>query len=183
VITHIDVSLVLRRQVSGVFSNLVTRSTGAAVRNQIEREVESSENDLTVLDFSHVNLLDFSCADEVVAKLLLRYTGEASQRNLYFMLRGVNDSHLDAIEAVLERHRLALMTEVPSGDVRLIGDLEPNERRVWEAVNRAGFVRSDVVAAQVGLSLAAAEEMLDSLCRRRLIMRREAGYAAVRTAC
>jgi len=72
---HIDVSSVLRQTVScELYSNLVTRPTGAAVRTQIEALLaDSRERSLTVIDFSHVGMIDFSCADEVIAKLLLRY--------------------------------------------------------------------------------------------------------------
>src|SRR3954468_17845439 len=75
---HIDVSSVLRQTLScKLYSNLVTRPTGAAVRTQIEALLaESRERSLTVIDFSHVGMIDFSCADEVIAKLLLRYVAE-----------------------------------------------------------------------------------------------------------
>ena len=72
---HIDLSSVLRQTLScELYSNLVTRPTGAAVRAQIEALLaDARERSLTVIDFSHVGMIDFSCADEVVAKLLLRY--------------------------------------------------------------------------------------------------------------
>ena len=57
---------------------------------------------LTVIDFSHVSMIDLSCADEVVAKLLLRYGAENSVQEAYFLFRGVTEDHHDAIEAVLE---------------------------------------------------------------------------------
>ena len=73
-ITHIDVSTVLRRTVCDLYSNLVTRPTGAAVRTEIESQLAGVRGrTLTVIDFSNVNLLDSSCADEIVAKLLLRF--------------------------------------------------------------------------------------------------------------
>ena len=73
-ISHIDVSSVLKRSVCDLYSNLVTRPTGAAVRIGIEHHLdEIGDKSLAVLDFSHVGLLDFSCADEIVAKLLMQY--------------------------------------------------------------------------------------------------------------
>ena len=73
-INHIDLSTVLRRTVCDLYSDLVTRPTGAAVRSGIEQLLsEMRDPTLTVIDFTHVGLLDFSCADEIVAKLLLRY--------------------------------------------------------------------------------------------------------------
>ncbi len=111
-INHIDVSSVLRRTVCDLYSNLVTRPTGAAVRTEIENLLAAWRGpSLTVIDFSHVNLLDFSCADEVVAKLLLRFEGGAPPQDAYFLLRGVREDHLDAIEAALERYQLALVMQ------------------------------------------------------------------------
>ena len=108
--THlIDVSTVLRGTVCDLYSNLVTRPTGAAVRTAIERQVvDIGAPVVTTIDFSQVNLLDFSCADEIVAKLLLRYAA-ADGPSGYLLFRGINGGHLDPIETVLERHELALV--------------------------------------------------------------------------
>jgi len=81
VINHIDLSTVLRRTVCDLYSDLVTRPTGAAVRDGIEKQLsELGDRSLTVIDFSHVGLLDYSCADEIVAKLLMRYAGASAPR-------------------------------------------------------------------------------------------------------
>ena len=120
---HIDLSSMLRQTLScELYSNLVTRPTGAAVRTQIEALLEDSrERALVVIDFSHVGMIDFSCADEVVAKLLLPYVAaERANREAYFLFRGVTDDHWDAIEAVLERHGLALVLETSDG-ARVMG--------------------------------------------------------------
>ena len=89
---HIDLSSMLRQTLScELYSNLVTRPTGAAVRTQIETLLDDSrERSLTVIDFSHVGMIDFSCADEFVAKLLLRYAqADLIDREAYFIFRGV----------------------------------------------------------------------------------------------
>jgi hypothetical protein len=87
VTNHIDLSRVLRQTVScELYSNLVTRPTGAAVRNEIERLVgQMHERSLTIIDFTHVSMIDFSCADEVVAKLLLRYCADHPPHDAYYL--------------------------------------------------------------------------------------------------
>ncbi len=177
---HIDVSSVLRRTVCEVYSDLVTRPTGAAVRTQIERQLaDVSGRTLTVIDFSHVGLLDFSCADEVVAKLLLRCEAESPPRELFFVFRGVNDSHLDAIEAVLERHGLALVVEVHDAAPVLVGTVEDGERLIWEALCRAQPRSPGALADELGVTAPDTERLLAKLCRRRLVMRLDDGYLAV----
>jgi hypothetical protein len=185
VINHIDLSSVLRRTVCDLYSDLVTRPTGKAVRDGIEKQLaEIGDRTLTVIDFSHVGLLDYSCADEIVAKLLMRYctpigADYSPPRDAYFLFRGVSESHVDAIEAVLERHRLAIVAQDLAGEVMIIGSLEESERRAWEVMCRIGRAAPLDLARELGVDRAQVESALDALCRRRLAMRFDEAYVAV----
>jgi hypothetical protein len=183
-INHIDVSSILRKSVCELYSNLVTRPTGAAVRCEIEQELDrNGDRALTVIDFSHVGLLDFSCADEIVAKLLLQYVSiDVPRREVYFVFRGISESHLEAIEAVLERHKLALVTQRADGESRLIGIIGLEERRAWEIISQLGTGVGADVADATGLSRVDADRMLDTLWRRRLLIRYDNAYVAVGSA-
>ncbi len=178
---HIDVSSVLRQTLScELYSNLVTRPTGAAVRTQIEALLaDARERSLTVIDFSHVGMIDFSCADEVVAKLLLRnVAAERKDREAYFLFRGVTDDHWDAIETVLERHALALVLETADG-ARVVGTVNDRERRAWETVYELGRTAPADLATAMGGPRDDAARVLDTLHRRRLVMRLDDDYVAV----
>ena len=177
---HIDVSSVLRQTLAcDLYSNLVTRTTGAAVRTQIEQLVgELRERALTVIDFSQVSMIDFSCADEIVAKLLMRYAADDAPQDAYFLFRGVSDDHWDAIEAVLQRHGLALVVEHEEC-VRVVGVLSDDERRAWEAIHRIGPADAHDVAIETTTDAAEARAALDALCRRRLVMQVDGQYVAV----
>ena len=181
---HIDVSTVLRRTVCDLYSNLVTRPTGAAVRTEIEQLLrEINGRTITVIDFSNVGLLDLSCADEIVAKLLLRYVpgGEQAEPDHegYFLFRGVSDHHLDMIECVLERHRLALVAENESGEALLVGIVDDEERTLWEALMRRGAAQPADLALETMRPLDVVTARLEALCRRRLAMRVGEDYLAV----
>ena len=179
-INHIDVSSVLRRTVCDLYSNLVTRPTGAAVRTEIENLLaERRDPSLTIIDFSHVNLLDFSCADEVVAKLLLRYGRGAPPQDAYFILRGVRDDHLDAIEAVLERHDLALVMQTDDGAAVLVGHIDDPLRRAWDALLQIGRGVAEDLALVLGEEQPAAARLLETLHERRLVMRLDGEYVAL----
>ena len=179
---HIDVSRVLRQTLScDLYSNLITRHTGAAVRDQIEQLLAAArarDVDLTVIDFTHVAMIDFSCADEVIAKLLLRYAAAEAPRNAYFVFRGVNDDHWDAIEAVLERHDLALVVEEGDG-ARVVGVISEDERRTWETVYRLGCADADAAAEELAADPGEVRDALESLRRRRLVMDVGGRYMAV----
>lgn len=183
-ISHIDVSTVLKRSVCDLYSNLVTRPTGAAVRIGIEHHLdEIGDKSLAVLDFSHVGLLDFSCADEIVAKLLMQYVSlDIPRREVYFVFCGMSESHMDAIEVVLERHSLALITQMADGASQLIGNVEGDQRNAWEKISEMGSALPDTLATATGCPRETAERLLETLWRRRLIIRQESGYVPVRGA-
>ncbi|MGH7618546.1 MAG: hypothetical protein ACREPM_15105 [Gemmatimonadaceae bacterium] len=180
---HIDVSSVLRQTLAcDLYSNLVTRPTGAAVRGQIEHMLgESMERAYAVIDFSQVTMIDFSCADEVVAKLLIRYVAEDSPQEAYFLFRGVNDDHRDAIESALERHGLALAIEQADG-VGLLGVLSDTERRAWDVAYRLGPVDATDVAREIGADGVETQAALEALGRRRLVMQIDGQFVAVGSA-
>ena len=75
----------LRETATSPYRHLVTRPTGAAVRTRIEDALARSDCLTALLDFSDIELLDFSCAEEIVAKLLL---AQASPRPRFVVLRG-----------------------------------------------------------------------------------------------
>jgi hypothetical protein len=186
VIRRIDLSAVLRRTVCDLYSNLVTRPTGSAVRRELEATLEEIEGpSLTIIDFSYVGLLDFSCADEVIGKLLDRYQRVQHKPETYFMLRGLRDDHLEAIECVLERYDLALLVEDPRGTIHVVGQLEDDVRRVWELLVRHGRLARKEFGKATGTDAASAEEVarvLQLLHDRRLVMRSGDDFIAVHQA-
>jgi hypothetical protein len=196
--THIDVCSVLRGSVSDLYSNLVTRHTGRQVRAGIEAELAASHGTrVTVIDFTHVGVLDYSCADEIIAKLLLRFSATARPEafladghpvdagvqftpsdEAYFVFRGVGD-HLDPIEHVLLHHGLAIVVELPTGETLLIGNASDAERLAWHTVKRLGPVALPDVSASAGLPGDTCERALYSLWRRRLVLRDDEAWVAV----
>jgi len=171
----IDVGTVLRGTVCDLYSNLVTRPTGAAVRTAIERQVhEVGEPVVTTIDFSQVSLLDFSCADEIVAKLLLRYADDDGPRG-YLLFSGIQEEHLDPIETVLEHHKLALVSWF-EGAAELFGCVDQIGRLHWEAVRDVGPVDPLTVSTMLGTAPTESEEILERLRHRRLLMRWDDGF-------
>ena len=180
-INRIDISSVLRTQVSSLYSNLVTRPTGAIVRLAIEKQVDKiGDRALAVLDFSDVRLLDFSCADEIVAKLLLQYVSvDVPRREVYLLFYGISESHRDAIETVLRRHSLALVSQLADGNPRLLGVIGDEQRRIWETICQLGSAEPSEVASSAGISAEHAKETLEDLWRRRLVIREGRVYVSL----
>ena len=165
----IDVGTVLRGSVCELYSNLLTRPTGAAVRHAIEQQVvEVGSPVVTTVDFSQVDLLDVSCADEIVAKLLLRYDG-VNPLSGYLLFKGIREDHLEAIDAVLEKRSLALVAW-HDGLAELHGIVDKDERLHWEVVRDLGPISANRVAHELGTEEIEAQRELNRLCGRRLIM-------------
>lgn len=173
----IDLKDVLRRTVAGPYGDLVTRRTGHAVRCGIEALLDGGEAEVAVIDFSTVRLMDHSCADEIIGKLLLQHG-----RARYFLLTGLDPSHEDAIEPVLACHRLAVVACDRTGTLKLLGVLPEHARRAFRVLADDGPAVPDEVAAKLAVPPAAAREALEVLRERRLVREQEGHYQAVRTA-
>jgi len=183
----LDLLTALSRAECDLYSNLVTRATGRAVRGQLETMLrEMPGQRMAVLDFSKVGVLDFSCADEIVAQLLLRFGAglpapvPAPEYPSYFMFRGLQESHLEALEPVLERHGLALVAESPDGTLQLVGIVEPEEVTAWQLVLASGGGDVDTIASFGGAATLDLHARLVSLARRRLVIATPAGFHPLR---
>jgi hypothetical protein len=140
-----DLTRLHRRTVTSFYSNLVTRPTGRAVRMGLEQQLSESAQGagpcLSILDFTQVRVMDYSCADEIVAKLLLRYIQTDRPLDVYFLARGLAEHHLEALEAVLDRHQLLLAAELSDAGPRLLGPATHLEHRCWARLLGRGSAR------------------------------------------
>ena len=167
-----DLSTLVPRSVASLFSHLVTRPTGQALRLGIESQIrELGPFCVSVLDFSQVVVLDYSCADEVIAKLILNFQRDDRSNDAYFVVRGLAEEHTDPIEEVLVRHQLALVAEIDGGYV-LLGHASPVERDVWLELQKQGSAEAHELARFIGYNDRETSAALNALHQRRTILRR-----------
>ncbi len=139
----IDVGSLVQKTVTSLYSHLVTRPTGRAVRLAIETQLSGAgERSLSLIDLSEVTILDYSCADEVVAKLLQRYLVE-DIHEAFFVFRGVREPHRDQIQVVLERQSLIAVAETEPSGFELLGAAEPVEAASWRTLEQHGLVTTE----------------------------------------
>lgn len=136
-IQHIELHAILQASVAGFYTDLVTRPTGRAVRERIEQFLapEPEPAPIAVIDFTGVGCLDFSCADEIVAKLL-------RDRVRVLVLRGMTEAHRDAIEPVLETAGLVAFAAGADGVLFPVGPGAGAEALLEELVARRLAARS-----------------------------------------
>jgi hypothetical protein len=165
VIQTIQMGHVLREAVAAPYRNLVTRPTGAAVRVRIEATLALSNCLTALLDFSEIELVDLSCADEVVAKLLL-----TPQTAYFLVLQGLREDHHEAIDHVLTHHRLAIAA-VPPGCMapRLLGWVQADAREAFAHISETGPLNCSGLAQALGWSEPRSREALGDLTLRRLV--------------
>lgn len=167
-----DLSSLVQRSVAALYSNLVTRPTGQALRLGIESQIgEIGSRCLSILDFTQVAVLDYSCADEAVAKLIQRYIEPDRTADAYFLARGVAEQHRDPIEAVLARHGLSLVAELGPHDFELLGAANADDRTVWDGLQQLGFAAPAALAGSIGAQEPDVLRTLDRLAERRVVLR------------
>lgn len=164
-IQTIRIGLLLREAVASPYRNLVTRPTGAAVRTRIEATLAHSNCLTALLDFSDIELVDLSCADEVVAKLLL------TVRTAYFVvLQGLREDHHEAIEHVLTHHRLAVAAVPPGSRApRVLGWVGADAREAFTCVTEQGPLDVAALARGMGWPISRSRDALGDLTIHRLV--------------
>lgn len=164
----IRLDVVLREAVSTPYRDLVTRQTGAAVRNRVLTVLRDHPGDDAHLDFSEVGLVDFSCADEVVAKLIVASADLPVPRVL---LHGVRADHADAIEHALDRLGLVVVAVlVDSDQPLLLGAIPEDCRTAFVALAERGRAAAAAIANALGWSEPRALEALEGLVSRRCVL-------------
>ena len=161
---HIDLKDILQRTLSDEYGDLVTRRTGQAVRQAIERDLaQDGDGQAAAIDFRTVRCLDLSCADEIVGRLL---RDQGAVRS--FVLLNVTAAHREALQFVLERHRLAVVVQDPGGELDVVGALPEAARRVFGALAQAGT--AEEVARRLDLPADVARAALEDLLERGLVV-------------
>lgn len=169
---------------ASLFSYLVTRPTGRAVRMGIEKQVSSCEGEvLTVLDFKDVAVIDYSCADEVVAELAFLAVerpgvgaNSPGPRRRFVLIRGLEAHHQAPIDSALRRRELAVAAELSDGRSVLLGAVDESEADLWRLVCEHERTGPEPLAGELGLPEGEARGRLDQLYRRRLVLRRAGEY-------
>ena len=161
----ISLHRVLQEAVATPYRNLVTRATGAAVRGRIEATLAVGNGHTTLLDFSGVDCLDLSCADEIVAKLLLA----AASGDRVLVLTGVREEQREALEHVLAHHRLAVAACFSGSDVPdVLGWVSSGAREAFTELRRHGSATPSGLAARLAWTVEQTVGALNDLAGHRI---------------
>lgn len=165
-------------------ADCVTRATGALLREALETALaEVPEPGGVLCDFARVGVLDFSCADEGIARPVSRLaSGEYGER--YMIMANATPTHLENLAVALERKVLAcptvLLPGFTAGGVKvkkpvwgMAGVLHPSLAEVYAMIQKDGTLTAKSLAGRLKIELNTASTRLINLHKRRLIARDE----------
>jgi len=171
----------LKEELKNGSSDLFTRQLGQAMRERIERNIaKDKEGQVIALDFSKIGIIDYSCSDEIVAKLISRLlSGEYGDK--YIVLRGLNENQKENIEVALERKDLAVMAEIISQKTEdrkqmtelkiLLGILNNYLLETLNLIQRKGKITAGELSKELKLPANTSGTRLLNLYKKRLVRR------------
>lgn len=168
-----DLYKLLKDELGNGSSDLVTRPSGNKVRERIEKDIAKEKDGAVVaLDFSKIGIIDFSCADEIVAKLVSRLiSGEYGDRHI--ILTGLNENQKENIEVALERKDLAVMGELKNKAKTLIGNLDNYLKQTLNLILDKGNITAKELSEVLKLPANTSGTRLLNLYKKKLVKRTE----------
>ena len=148
------------------------RSRGIRIREGLERILGEEKGSLCiVLDFSGMGSIDFSWADEVVAKMISRlWSGEYGEK--FLVLKNLSPSQAENIGVALERKKLAVLTTGTEG-WQLSGSLNNYLIHTLIRVMKRRQLTLRELSEEEGIEMNTSGTRLLNLYKKRLVVRVE----------
>jgi len=168
--------LSLKKLTCQLFKNgsreMTGRSRGARMREVLEKILREEKESLRVIiDFSRMGSIDFSWADEVIAKMISRsWSGEYGEK--FLVLKNLNPSQAENIDVALERKKLAALTTGPEG-WQIIGSLNNYLVHTLNRVMRKRQLTLRELSEEEGIEWNTSGTRLLNLYKKRLVVRVE----------
>ncbi len=166
-----DLHKILKEELKNGSFDLVTRQSGQIMRNRIERDIQKEKDgEIIALDFSKIGIIDYSCADEVVAKLISRLlSGEYGDK--YIVLTGLNENQKENIEVALERKELAVIADMKDGKQVLLGSLNNYLKETLNLIVKKSKITASELSKIMKLEANTSGTRLLNLHKKRLVKR------------
>ena len=169
----LKIGAVVKEELKNGSASLVTRETGRVILNRIEQEIrEINIGETLILDFSDVRIIDYSCADEVIAKLLTRLKGK-EYGNKYVVLQNLSSSQKENIQVALEKKDLAILVTDNKKSWEVIGVLNNYLWETLQVIMKSGDISTRQLSDKLKLELNTASTRLLNLHKARLVRKCE----------
>lgn len=169
--TTYNIYKLLKEELKNGSSDLVTRQSGQVIRERIKRDIEKEKDgEVIALDFSKIGVIDYSCADEIVAKLISRLLSN-EYGDKYILLAGLNDNQKENIEVALERKDLAVIADMKNGKKILLGNLNNYLKETLELIVKKSKITAKELSEIMKLEANTSGTRLLNLHKKRLVKR------------
>ncbi len=168
-----DLYKILKDELKNGSNNLVTRPSGQMIRGRIEKDIEMEKDGAIIaLDFSRIGIIDYSCADEIVAKLISRLvSGEYGVK--YIIIMGLNENQKENIEVALERKCLAVIAKLRNSEKILLGNINNYLKQTLDIIFKKDKITAKELSKIMKLEANTSGTRLLNLHKKRLVKRTE----------
>lgn len=157
--------------------DLLTRSVGRQLYGEIRKSMEPmADEEVLVVDFSGIQVIDSSFVDEFIVKLILN--ADNSGKKYYLKIRNISEIGQMNIQSVFDSYaefdskKIVVMSEdICLNNNFFIGHLDPVETDIINYIRINRSVRAADISSLTGLSGEGSENLLMNLNRLGIIRR------------
>ncbi len=149
------------------------RDLGQQILQEIEHIISIHNQDVVFyLDFKEVLSIDFSCADELIGKLINRLLSD-EYGEIFFVLQNLNDNQLENIQVALDRRKVACLRLCANQKWQLLGYKKNYLIETLQLVMEKGKITARELSNVLNLELTTSSTRLSHLHKARLVFREQ----------
>ncbi len=150
---------------------LWTRDLAITIRGEVEKTLaDIAPGDAVVIDAKDVEVFDYSFANELFGKTILRLPNEYPEK--FFIVENLSRYTRENLEKALSSLGL-VMIEKKGGELKLIGKIHPNDQETFDAVVSAKEpITAIMLKDKLKMNLNAVNERLTKLTGLSLVRRK-----------
>ena len=152
-------------------THLFDRTLGEQIRQQIEALL-SGFNQETVhfLDFIKILSIDYTCADELIGKLISRLLANEYGK-IFFVLQNLNSNHRENIQVVLDRRKVGCLERTVNNHWYFWGHRKNVLLETLNVIMENGIITARELKNKLDLELTTSSTRLSQLYKAHLVSR------------
>ena len=159
---------------------LVTRRLGEDLRQRILTALpRRNKPESLLLDFSDLRIVDYSCADELVARLAIELQHDLHGER-FLLLKGLDETVQENIGVALKQRGIALLCsqDEETSVWSLLGEMKPYLKQALDLLNERGEITARDLADEAGVAINTASNHLAELAKIGMAYRRSDSLAS-----
>jgi len=153
--------------------HLFDRELGQKIRQKIEQIFSENSSEIVYfLNFNNICSIDYSCADELVGKLLSRLLAD-EYGAIYFVLKDLNRNHQENIQVVLDRRKVGCLEQTKDNGWNFWGHRTNSLLETLSLIMEKGEITARELKEQFNLELSTSSTRLSQLYKAHLVSRHQ----------